>query len=137
MIEYTARGFLFLHGFVLGKQGTSYVKIPRNEVFLTLLKKEGLEGPGLDIAVPFLGISYLTVGVFNILASLTFHINEACYVLLASGFVFHIGMATIRAKLDTHTADLYKPGMIRQTNIMQYGIGMVCCTVGIIGCFYR
>ena len=137
MIEYIVRGLLFLHGFMLSKQGTSYVKIPRNEVFLTLLKKEGLEGPGLDIAVPFLGIAYLTIGMFNILAALAFYINEASYVLFASGIAFHIGMATIRAKLDTHTADLYKPGMIRQTNIMQYGIGIVCCTIGIIGCFYK
>ena len=137
MIEYIVRGFLLLHGFMLGKQGTSYIKVPRNEVFFTLLKKEGLEGPGLDIAVPFLGISYLTVGVFNILASLAFHINEACCVLLASGFAFHIGMATIRANLDAHTADLYKTGTVRQTNLMQYAVGMVCCTIGIIGCFYK
>ena len=70
--EYILRGVLLLHGFLLGKQGISYIQTPRNEVFMALLKEKGLEGPGLDIAVPFLGISYFSIGMFNLLASLTF-----------------------------------------------------------------
>ena len=109
MMEYIVRGFLFLHGFMLGRQGTSYIKTPRNEVFLNFLKKEGLEGPGLDIVVPFLGISYISVGVFNILAGIVFGIKESSYILIASGLVFHIGMATVRSTLEPITYDLYKP----------------------------
>ena len=86
MIEYIVRGVLLAHGILLLKQGESYIKTPQNQVFISLLKKEGLQGPGLDIAVPFLGISYVTVGVFNFLASLTFGFQEACYILIASVF---------------------------------------------------
>ena len=100
-----------------------------------MLKNEGLEGPGLDILVPFLGISYIAIGGFNLLASVLFSINEACYILIGSGFLFHIGMATIRAKLDLQTANLYKAGMVSKTNTTQYFIGILCCTVGFMGRF--
>ena len=132
-MEYIVRVFLFFHGCVLGKQGVSYINNPRNEVFLSLLKKEGMEGPGLDIVVPFVGISYLTIGVFNILAGIIFSLNEACYALMVSGLVFHIGMATVRATLDRRASDLYKPGMLTKTNILQYGMGIVCTAIGIFG----
>ena len=132
-MEYIVRVFLFFHGCVLGKQGASYINSPRNKVFLDLLKKEGLEGPGLDIVVPFLGISYLTVGVFNIISGIVFSINEACYLLMASGLVFHIGMETVRATLDRRASDLYKPGLLTKTNIVQYGMGMICTVIGIVG----
>ena len=69
MMEYVIRGLLLLHGFLLGKRGISYIQTPRNEVFMDLLKEKGLQGPGLDIAVPFLGISYFSIGMFNLLAS--------------------------------------------------------------------
>ena len=132
-MEYIVRIFLFFHGCLLGKQGVSYINNPRNEVFLNLLKNEGLEGPGLDIVVPFVGISYLTIGVFNILAGIVFSVNEACYTLMASGLMLHIGMATVRATLDRRASDLYKPGMLAKTNKIQYGMGIVCTTIGIIG----
>ena len=136
MIDYIVRGFLGLHGFMLAKQGMSYINMPRNEVLITLLKKEGLEGPGLDIIVPFLGISYITIGSLKLLAAAVFIIHEACYVLIASGFLFHIGMATVRSKLDPQTYSLYKPGKISQTNKVQFGIGIICMLIGIIGSFY-
>ena len=121
---------------MLAKQGMSYINMPRNEVLITLLKKEGLEGPGLDIIVPFLGISYITIGSLNLLAAAVFIIHEACYVLIASGFLFHIGMATVRSKLDPQTYSLYKPGQISQTNRVQFGIGIICMLIGIIGRLY-
>ena len=137
MIEYIVRGILLFHGLILVKQGMSYIKTPQNEVFITLLKKEGLQGPGLDIAVPFLGISYVTVAVSNFLASVTFGFNEVCYILIASGTFFHIGMSIVRSRLDIKTSNLYKPGMIYRTNLIQRGIGVVCCTAGILGIIYR
>ena len=135
-MDYIVRGFLCLHGFILAKQGMSYINMPRNEVLITLLKKEGLEGPGLDIIVPFLGISYITIGSLNLLAAAVFSINEACYVLIASGFLFHIGMATVRSTLKPQTYSLYKPGKISQTNKVQFGIGIICMLIGIIGRLY-
>ena len=137
MIEYVVRGILLIHGLLLALQGMSYTKTPQNEVFITLLKKEGLQGPGLNIAVPFLGISYVTVGVSNFLACVTFGFNEACYILIASGTFFHIGMSIVRSRLDMQTSNLYKPGMIYSTNLTQICIGLVCCTVGILGIIYR
>ena len=135
-MDYIVRVFLCLHGFILAKQGMSYINMPRNEVLITLLKKEGLEGPGLDIIVPFLGISYITIGSLNLLAAAVFSINEACYVLIASGFLFHIGMATVRSTLKPQTYSLYKPGKISQTNKVQFGIGIICMLIGIIGRLY-
>ena len=137
MIDLTVivRGFLCLHGFFLGKLGISYINVPRNEVLISLLKKEGLEGPGLDILAPFLGISYVTIGSFNLLAAVLFSVNEACYILIASGFLFHIGMATVRSKLDPRTYNLYKPGIIHQTNIFQFGMGVICLMIGIVGIY--
>ena len=137
MIEYVVRGILLIHGLLLALQGMSYTKTPQSEVFITLLKKEGLQGPGLNIAVPFLGISYVTVGVSNFLACVTFGFNEACYILIASGTFFHIGMSIVRSRLDMQTSNLYKPGMIYSTNLTQIGIGLVCCNVGILGIIYR
>ena len=96
-MDYIVRGFLCLHGFILAKQGISYINMARNEVLITLLKKEGLEGPGLDIIVPFLGVSYITIGSLNLLAAAVFSINEECYVLIASGFLLHIGVETVRS----------------------------------------
>ena len=136
MIDFIIRGFLCLHGFLLGKQGISYINVPRNDVLISLLKKEGLEGPGLDILVPFLGITYVTIGSFNLLAAVLFSVNEACYILIASGFLFHIGIATVRSRLDPRTYNLYKPGIIPQTNRVQFGMGVMCMMIGIIGCFY-
>ena len=135
MMEYIVRGFLCLHGLMLCNQGASYINTPRNKVLVGMLKKEGLDGPGLNIIVPFLGISYVTVGGFNLLAFVVFSYSEACYILIGSGLIFHIGMATVRAKLDVQTADLYQAGMVRKTNMMQYGIGIICCTLGTIGSF--
>ena len=137
MIGYIVRGILQLHGSILVRQGMSYIKTPKNEVFISLLKKEGMQGPGLDIAVPFLGISYITVGIFNFLASLAFAFNEACYILIASGIFFHIGMSIVRSRLDIQASNLYKPGTIYRINLIQRGIGVVCCTVGILGIIYR
>ena len=68
-------------------------------MFESLLKNEGLLGPGLDIAVPFLGIAYLSVGFLNLLAGMTFGDQEANYLLIGSGLAFHIGMATVRSTL--------------------------------------
>ena len=137
MIEYIVRGILLFHGLILVKQGMSYIKTPQNEVFISLLKKEGLQGPGLNIAVPFLGISYITVGSFNFLASLAFAVNEACYILTASGIFFHIGMSIVRSRLDIQTSNLYKTGTIYTTNPTQRFIGLVCCSTGILGFIYR
>ena len=134
-MDYVVRVMLCVHGFGLSKQGLSYIKNPRNEVFESLLKNEGLLGPGLDIAVPFLGIAYLSIGFLNLLAGMAFGEKEANYILIGSGLVFHIGMATVRSTLCTKTYDLYKPGMIRKTNTMQYGIGMLCAVIGVINCF--
>merc|ERR1719186_326699 len=138
MIDLTVivRGFLYLHGLLLGKLGISYINVPRNEVLISLLKKEGLEGPGLDILAPFLGISYVTIGCFNLLAAVLFSVNEACYILIASGFLFHIGIATVQSRLDPRTYNLYKPGIIPQTNRVQFGMGVMCMMIGIIGYFY-
>lgn len=137
MIEYIVRGILLFHGLILVKQGMSYIKTPQNEVFISLLKKEGLQGPGLNIAVPFLGISYITVGAFNFLASLAFAVSEACYILTASGIFFHIGMSIVRSRLDIQTSNLYKTGTIYTTNLTQRFIGLVCCSIGILGFIYR
>ena len=75
----------------------SYMNIPNNKFIITLLKNEGLEGPGLNISVQFLGISYITVGSINLLAAAVLSINEACYVLIASGFLLHFGVAAVRS----------------------------------------
>ena len=136
MIEYIVRGVLLAHGILLLNQVMSYIKTPQNQVFISLLKKEGLQGPGLDIAVPFLGISYVTVGVFNFLASLTFGFQEACYILISSGTFLHIGMSIVQSRLDIQTSNLYKTGTIYTTNVTQSFIGLVCCAVGILGIIY-
>ena len=136
MLDYIVRGFLCLHGYLLCKLGMSYINTPRNEFLISLFKKEGLEGPGLDILAPFLGISYVTIGSFNLLAALLFSIKEACFVLMASGLLFHIGIATVRARLDTSTQNLYKKGKIYETNKSQFGIGCLCLLFGLTGLFY-
>ena len=106
------------------------------KVFDNLLKEEGLLGPGLDIAVPFLGISYFTVGLLNIFAGLIFNITEANYILIVTGVAYHIGMAVVRSNLNIETANLYKSRMISKTNSMQYGIGILCTSIGILGYLY-
>ena len=45
--------------------GVLWIQNPRIEVFEYLLKKKGLDGPGLDIMVPFLGKSYVTCGILG------------------------------------------------------------------------
>ena len=135
-MEYIIRGLLFFHGIMITRQGISYIRNPRNEVFENLLKEEGLLGPGLDIAVPFLGISYFSVGLLNVLAGLTFSITEANYILIVTGVAYHIGMALVRSNLNIETANLYKPRMISKTNSMQYGIGILCTSIGILGYLY-
>ena len=136
MIEYIVRGVLLSHGILLLNQVMSYIKTPQNQVFISLLKKEGLQGPVLDIAVPFLGISYVTVGVFNFLASITFGFQVACYILIASGTFFHIGMSIVLSRLDIQISYLYKTGTIYTTNVTHSFIGLVCCAVGILGIIY-
>ena len=136
IMEYMTRGLLFFHGVMITRQGITYIRNPRNEVFVNLLKEEGLLGPGLDIAVPFLGVSYFCVGLLNVLAGLTFSLREANYVLIVTGIAYHIGMAMVRSNLNIETANLYKPRMISKTNSMQYGIGILCASIGILGYLY-
>ena len=136
-MEYLLRGLLSIHGLILIKQGISYISNPRNKVFESLLIKEGLVGPGLDIAVPFLGIAYFTVGLINVLAGLIFRTIEANSILISTGFVFHIGMAMVRSNLNPRTYIWYKPGMISKTNAMQFGIGIFLIFVGLIEYFYN
>ena len=100
-----------------------------------MLKKEGLEGPGLDIIVPFLGASYVTIGSILLLAALLFPLGEACSVLVAYGLFFNIGQATVRVRLDAHS--LYKPGMIAKISGFQFILGVLCLVIGIIGHCYK
>ena len=136
MISFVVTGLLLILGVLLAKQGLSYIFTPRNPVLLSLLKKEGLSGPGLDIIVPFLGISYLTIGSLNLLAAAFFTKREASSILLVSGLIFHIGMATVRACLEPGTYNLYKQGAIWKTNIVQLVVGVACVATGIIGLVY-
>ena len=134
-MEYLVRCFLWLHGFIFVYQGMSYINVPQNEVVLAMLKTEALEGPGLNIAVPFLGISYLTIGIFNLLAAVIFNVKESCFILIGSGVFFHFGMVIVRTTLDPRASYYYKPGAIQRTNMAQCLIGLICCTVGILGYF--
>ena len=127
---------MLLHGILVGKLGLSYITSPRNDYLLALLKEKGSEGPGLEIATPFLGAAYLTVGVLNSLAATMFTFTDATYVLISSGLFYHFGMAIVRLTLDSRIADLYKPGMIRQTNVTQFAMGMLCCGIGFWGILY-
>ena len=135
MMEYLLRGLLSIHGVILIKQGISYISNPRNNVFESLLIKEGLAGPGLDIAIPFLGIAYFSVGLINVLAGLIFRTSEANSILISTGFVFHIGMALVRSNLNPRTYIWYKPGMISKTNSMQFEIGIFLIFIGLIEYF--
>ena len=134
-MEYLIRCFLWLHGFIFVYQGMSYINVPQNEVVIAMLKAEALEGPGLDIAVPFLGISYLTIGAFNLLAAVMFSTKESCFILIGSGVFFHFGMVVVRTTLDPRAAYYYKQGAIQRTNIAQSVIGIICCIVGTLGYF--
>ena len=136
MMEYIIRTLLLLDGVLLVKQGLLYIRTPG----MALLKEEGLpqKGPGMDIVVSFLGISYFSIGMFNLLASLKFGFEESCYILMFSGFFFHIGMATVR---DYHSMKIYPiiglpkilEGIIRKNNKIQLTIGLTCFTTGMLG----
>ena len=65
MIDFILRVFLFIHGLWLCRIGVLWIKNPRIEVFEYLLKKKGLDGPGFDIMVPFLGKSFFTAGILG------------------------------------------------------------------------
>ena len=132
-MDYLVRCVLWFHGFIFVYQGMSYINVPQNDVVKAMLKTEALEGPGLDIAVPFLGISYLTIGAFNLLGAVIFSVKDSCLILIASGLFFHFGMATVRSTLEPKSAYYYKTGAIQRTNIAQCIIGLICCIVGIFG----
>lgn len=134
MIEYVARGVLGLHGFMVGKHGISYIRNPQNEILLSLLNEKGTEGPGLEITTPFLGLCYLTIGALNVFAAVRFCILDASSVLIVSGLFYQIGMSIVRSRLDPRIADLYKPGMIRRFCSYGYGVGIILCGIGVLGC---
>ena len=125
----SSRTFLCAHGLLLCRQGLTYIKSPKNEILMSMLTVEGASGPGLNIIVPFLGISYITIGMLNIMSGLLFGLKEASLVLGLSGLVFHIGMAAVRATLDHKTSLMYKPGVISKTNRTQAFIGLFCLVV--------
>lgn len=131
--EKLVRLCLWFHGFIFVYQGLSYINVPQNKVVLAMLKTEALDGPGLDIAVPFLGISYLTIGAFNLLGTVVFNLKESSFILFGSGIFFHFGMVTVRSTLESKVAYYYKAGAIQRTNLAQCVIGLICCIVGILG----
>ena len=74
---------------------------------------------------------------FNFLALLTFGYDESCYILMFSGFFFHIGMAAVRYSLDENIKKLYKEGMNIKTNTTQFTMGVACCITGMLGYIYK
>ena len=105
---------------------------PKNREIKRLFKEENLEAPVLKILVPFLGLTYLNLGIFNLLAGIALSANEACYVIILSGLIFHIGSATFRSLMDGSTVALYKEGAHRRTNIIQYVVGPFYVILGVI-----
>ena len=73
----------------------------------------------------------------NFLALLIFGYDESCYILMFSGFFFHIGMAAVRYSLDENIKKLYKEGMNRKTNTTQFTMGLACCITGMLGYIYK
>ena len=128
---YVARGLLCVLAIMCVYQGIFYVQGPDNRALKAILNPENLNAPALNVLVPFLGICYLNLGVFNLLAGVVFGINEACYVLIVSGLMFHVGSAILRSLMNEETANLYLTGVARRTNIIQYVLGAVYIVVGI------
>ena len=132
MIEFILRVFLLLHGLWLCRIGMLWIKNPRIEVFEYILTNKGLDGPGLDIMVPFLGKSFFTAGILDLVSSLLFGTKESSYVLIISGIFFHFGAIFIRSTMDEKTLGFFKEGYWIM-NSMQFVIGFVCLLVGILG----
>ena len=113
-------------------QGIFYVKGPKNQAIKRLIKIEALDAPILKILVPFLGLCYINLGIFNLLAGVAMITNEACYVIILSGLMFHIGSAVLRSLMDKETIGLYIDGAHRRTNILQYVLGTFYVIIGVI-----
>ena len=105
---------------------------PKNRAIKSLLKEENLKEPVLKILVPFLGLTYLNLGIFNLLAGIALSTNEACYVIILSGLIFHIGSVILRSLMDGSVVDLYKEGAHRRINIIQYVLGPLYVILGVI-----
>ena len=113
-------------------QAVFYLQGPKNRAIKGLFKEETLDAPIAKILVPFLGLTYLNLGIFNLLAGVVLSVNEACYVIILSGLVFHIGSAIFRTFMDKSMIELYKEGAHRRTNIIQYVLGPLYVILGVI-----
>ena len=105
---------------------------PKNRAIKSILKEENLEEPVLKVLVPFLGLTYLNLGIFNLLAGIALSTNEACYVIILSGLMFHIGSAILRSLMDGSVVELYREGAHRRINIIQYVLGPFYVILGVI-----
>ena len=132
IMGYVVRVLLCVLAIMCFYYGVFYVKGPKNRAIERMLNPEFLDAPVLKILVPFLGICYLNLGGFNLLAGLALKTNEACYVAILSGLMFHFGSAIFRSLMDQPTADLYREGVHRRTNVMQYVLGAIYVIIGVI-----
>ena len=131
MIEFILRVFLFIHGMHLCRMGVLCIKNP-GIVFEYILKNKGLVGPGFDTMVPFLGKSFVTAGILDLVSSLLFGTEESSIVLMISGIFFHFGATFIRSTMDEKTQGFFKEGYWIMS-LMQYVIGFLCLLVGMLG----
>ena len=129
---YIVRVFLGLLALSCIYQGVFYVMGPKNRAIKRLFDEKHLDAPILNILVPFLGITYLNLGIFNLLAGIALSTNEACYIIILSGLMFHIGSAIFRSLMDESVVALYKEGTHRRTNIIQYVLGPFYVILGVI-----
>ena len=129
---YIVRVFLGLLALSQIYQGVFYVMGPKNRAIKRLFEEKNLEAPILNILVPFLGITYLNLGIFNLLAGIALSTNDACYVIILSGLIFHLGSAIFRSLMSKSVVELYKKGKYRRTNIIQYVLGPIYVILGVI-----
>ena len=129
---YIVRVFLGVLAIQCIYQGVFYVMGSKNREIKRLFKEKNLEAPVLKVLVPFLGLTYLNLGIFNLLAGIALSTNEACYVIILSGLMFHLASAIFRSLMEESVVDLYKEGAHRRTNIIQYVLGPIYVILGVI-----
>jgi hypothetical protein len=132
-LEASVRGFVIGHAILCISTARSFIKDRGHQRLERMMIPKAIEGPGIRLMSPLLGSSYLCVGALNFLAASIFNFDDCCYTLIGSGLGLHVNMAVIRSNLNEYLSTMYKPAALKRTCRIQFGIGGMCCLVGLVG----
>ena len=126
------RCMLVANGVLLAKVGIEYLIGSRTATarslpgLANLFRPQVFEtGAGVALLTPFLGCAYLTVSCIDLTDTALFRDTEAGIVALATGLVFHLGMAMVRLAMPPVSARLYQPGKAASASKTQAVLGVL------------